>query len=57
MAKRRRSRSPLRALMRWLLVLAALALFVYWGNTDIKTDAVTYTTQNCTRPWKTPRRM
>ena len=43
MAKRRRSRSPLRALMRWLLVLAALALFVYWGNTDIKTDAVTYT--------------
>ena len=43
MAKRRRSRSPLRALMRWLLVLATLALFVYWGNTDIKTDAVTYT--------------
>ena len=43
MAKRRRSRSPLRALMRWLLVLTALALFVYWGNTDIKTDAVTYT--------------
>ncbi len=24
-------------------LLAALALFVYWGNTDIKTDAVTYT--------------
>ena len=43
MAKRRRSHSPLSALMRWLLVLAALALFVYWGNTDIKTDAVTYT--------------
>ena len=43
MAKRRRSHSPFSALMRWLLVLAALALFVYWGNTDIKTDAVTYT--------------
>ena len=43
MAKRRRSHSPLSALMRWLLVLAALALFVYWDNTDIKTDAVTYT--------------
>ena len=43
MAKRRRSHSPLSALMRWLLVLAALAMFVYWGNTDIKTDAVTYT--------------
>ena len=43
MATRRRSHSPLSALMRWLLVLAALALFVYWGNTDIKTDAVTYT--------------
>ena len=43
MAKRRRSHSPLSALMRWLLVLTALALFVYWGNTDIKTDAVTYT--------------
>lgn len=43
MAKRRKSHSPLSALMRWLLVLAALALFVYWGNTDIKTDAVTYT--------------
>ena len=37
MAKRRRSHSPFSALMRWLLVLAALALFVYWGNTDIKT--------------------
>ena len=43
MAKRRRSRSPFRALMRWCLVLAVLALYIYWGNTNIKTDAVTYT--------------
>ena len=43
MAKHRKSRSPLPPWMRWLPVLAALALFVYWGNTDIKTDAVTYT--------------
>ena len=43
MAKHRRSRSPFRALMRWCLVLAVLALYIYWGNTSIKTDAVTYT--------------
>ena len=43
MAKHRRSRSPFRTLLRWCLVLAVLALFVYWGNTDIKTDSVTYT--------------
>ena len=43
MAKHRRSRSPFRALMRWCLVLAVLVLYIYWGNTSIKTDAVTYT--------------
>ena len=43
MAKHRRSHSLLRALMRWCLTLAVLAVFVYWGNTDIKTDSVTCT--------------
>lgn len=43
MAKHRKSRSPLPPWMRWLPVLAALALFVYWGNTDIQTDEAVYT--------------
>ena len=43
MAKRRKARSPFRPLLRWCLVLAVLALFVYWGNTAIKTDSVSYT--------------
>ena len=43
MAKRRKARSSFRPLLRWCLVLAVLALFVYWGNTAIKTDSVSYT--------------
>ena len=43
MAKRRKARSLFRPLMRWCLVLAVLVLFVYWGNTTIKTDSVSYT--------------
>ena len=43
MTKRRKARSLFRPLMRWCLVLAVLVLFVYWGNTAIKTDSVSYT--------------
>ena len=43
MAKRRKARSLFRPLMRWCLVLAVLVLFVYWGNTTIKTDSMSYT--------------
>ena len=32
-----------RMLRRMGAVLAVLALYIYWGNTNIKTDAVTYT--------------
>ena len=39
----RRPHSPRRALIRRCLVLALLVLLVYWGNTDIKTDAAVYT--------------
>ena len=42
MAKHRRSRFPLPATVRRCLLLMLLALFVYWGNTDLKTDSVTY---------------
>ena len=35
MAKRRRSHSPFSALMRWLLVLAALALFYLFKGLDL----------------------
>ena len=51
MAKHRRSRSPFRALMRWCLVLAVLVLYIYWGNTNIKTDAVTYTSAALPAPF------
>lgn len=43
MAKRRKARSLFRPLMWWCLVLAVLVLFVYWGNTTIKTDSMSYT--------------
>ena len=36
MAKRRRSHSPLSALMRWLLVLAALAVLFYYNKMSAK---------------------
>ena len=42
MAKHRRSRFPLPAAVRRCLLPVLLALFVYWGNTDLKTDSVTY---------------
>ena len=43
MAKHRKARSLFRLLLHWCLVLAVLALYVYWGNTAIKTDSVSYT--------------
>lgn len=42
MANRRRPRSRLHAVMRWGL-LALLILFVYWDNTALRTDSLTYT--------------
>ena len=42
MANRRRSRSRLHAVMRCGL-LALLILFVYWDNTALRTDSLTYT--------------
>lgn len=42
MANRRRPRSRLHAVMRWGL-LALLVLFVYWDNTALRTDSLTYT--------------
>ena len=42
MANRRRLRSRLHAVMRWGL-LALLVLFVYWDNTALRTDSLTYT--------------
>ena len=42
MANRRCPRSQLHAVMRWGL-LALLVLFVYWDNTALRTDSLTYT--------------
>ena len=42
MANRRRPRSRLHAVMRCGL-LALLILFVYWDNTALRTDSLTYT--------------
>lgn len=42
MANRRRPRSRLHAVMRCGL-LALLVLFVYWDNTALRTDSLTYT--------------
>ena len=42
MANRRRPRSRLHAVMRWGL-LTLLILFVYWDNTALRTDSLTYT--------------
>lgn len=42
MSNRRRPRSRLHAVMRWGL-LALLVLFVYWDNTALRTDSLTYT--------------
>ena len=42
MANRRCPRSRLHAVMRWGL-LALLILFVYWDNTALRTDSLTYT--------------
>lgn len=42
MANRHRPRSRLHAVMRWGL-LALLVLFVYWDNTALRTDSLTYT--------------
>lgn len=42
MANRRCPRSQLHAVMRWGL-LALLILFVYWDNTALRTDSLTYT--------------
>ena len=41
MANRRCPRSQLHAVMRWGL-LALLVLFVYWDNTALRTDSLTY---------------
>ena len=42
MANCRRPRSRLHAVMRYGL-LALLILFVYWDNTALRTDSLTYT--------------
>ena len=42
MANRRRPRSRLHSVMRCGL-LALLVLFVYWDNTALRTDSLTYT--------------
>ena len=42
MANRRCPHTRLHAVMRWGL-LALLVLFVYWGNTALRTDSLTYT--------------